>query len=267
MGGQQHLAAELDGQRRRHAGSGSDQAGLDRLEHVQLFLGIVLQGARQRADEAVGGENPEEGTHQGGGDVVADLRLAAFAKQRHGDDDAEYRGDDTEARQGVGDLGHRVGRMLQVLLETGQFHVEQAFQLVRRHVAGGHDAQVVTDIGGHPLVLQHAGVLAEDGTGRGVLDVRLDRHHPFAPALVEDLVEHAQHLEVVGLGKAVAEHLRRFLQHHHERAARVGLEERPQCRATDDQDLEGLDDGADLAAGEQEAPEDTGENDDDADDF
>lgn len=74
-------------------------------------------------------------------------------------------------------------------------------------------------------------------------------------------------LEVVGLGEAVAEHLRRFLQHHHERAARVGLEERPQCRATDDQDLEGLDDGADLAAGEQEAPEDTGENDDDADDF
>ncbi len=88
---------------------------LDRLEQVQLFLGIVLQGARQRADEAVGGENPEEGAHQGGGDVVADLRLAAFAKQRHGDDDAEYRGDDTEARQGVGDLGHRVGRMLQVL--------------------------------------------------------------------------------------------------------------------------------------------------------
>src|SRR5690606_146063 len=54
---QQHLAAELHGQGRRHAGSGSDQRGLDRLVEVQLLLGVVPQRGSQGGKETVGREN------------------------------------------------------------------------------------------------------------------------------------------------------------------------------------------------------------------
>ncbi|MCY1185598.1 hypothetical protein D9M73_263930 [compost metagenome] len=69
------------------------------------------------------------------------------------------------------------------------------------------------------------------------------------------------------MGEAVAEHHRRLLQHRLEGPAGVGLEERAERRAADDQQLERLDDGRDLAAGEHVAAEDAPQDHDDADDF
>jgi hypothetical protein len=90
---------------------------------------------------------------------------------RHGHHDTQYRRDDTETGHAVGDAVHRVGRVLQLFLEAQQFHVEQAFQLMRGHVAGGHDAQVIADERGHALIFQHRRVLGEDRAGGGVFDV------------------------------------------------------------------------------------------------
>ncbi|MNR03602.1 hypothetical protein D3C85_1195040 [compost metagenome] len=195
----QDLAPELHGQRWRHAGSRSHQRGLDGFVDVQLFLGIMGQGMGQRAEETVGGENTEEGTDQCRTDVQADGLLVALTQRGHGHHDTQYRRDDTETGHGVGDAVHRVGRMLQVFLEAEQFHVEQAFQLVRRHVAGRHDAQVIADERGHALVLEYRRVLREDRTRSGIFDVAFDGHHAFAAALVEDLVDQAQHFKVEGV--------------------------------------------------------------------
>ena len=73
---------------------------------------------------------------------------------------------------------------------------------MRGHVAGGHDAQVIADKSGHPLILEDAGVLAENRTGSRVFDVGLDGHHAFATALVENLVNQLEYIEVIGMGKA-----------------------------------------------------------------
>ncbi|MCY1517311.1 hypothetical protein D9M68_519860 [compost metagenome] len=157
--------------------------------------------------------------------------------------------------------------MFQLFLQAGQFHVEQAFELVGRHVAGGHDAQVIANVGRHPLILEEARILAEDGAGGGVLDIGLDGHHPLAAALVEDFVEQAQNVQVESLVEARAEHLQRLLEHDHRHVAGVGLEEGAQRRATDDHHFEGLDQRGKLAVGQDVSAEHAGEYDDDAEDF
>ena len=58
-----------------------------------------------------------------------------------------------------------------------------------------------------------------------------------------------------------------LLEHVHRHVAGVGLEECPQCRTTDDQHLEGLNQGGDLAVGQHVSAEHTREYDDDADNF
>jgi len=138
---------------------------------------------------------------------------------------------------------------------------------VRRHVAGGHDAQVVADEGGHLRILENAGVLAEDRTGVGILDVGLDGHHALAATLVENLVEQLENFQVVGMGKTRTEHAQGLLEHGHEHAARVGLQKCPQRRSADDQHLEGVNQGHELPAREDESAEHAAENNDDANDF
>lgn len=125
--------------------------------------------------------------------MEADGGLVTITERGHGHHDTQYRRNDTEAGHAVGNAGHRMGGVLQLFLHAQQFHVEQALELVRGHVAGGHDAQVVADERGHALIGEHRRVLGEDRTGGGVFDVGLDGHHAFTTALVEDLVHRAQH--------------------------------------------------------------------------
>ena len=160
-----------------------------------------------------------------------------------------------------------MGRMLQFFLEAGQLHVEQAFQLMGRHVAGGHDAQVIADERRHPLILEDGGILAEDGAGSGLLDVRLDGHHAFAAALVEYFVMQPQHFQIEGLGETGAEHLQRFAEHHLGGAPRVGLQESTQRGTADDHEFEWMEQRSDLAAGKCESAQHTGEHNDDAEDL
>ncbi|MET3715617.1 hypothetical protein ABMD26_001865 [Pseudomonas sp. PvP001] len=178
--------------------------------------------------------------------MAADRRLVAVTQRRHGHHDAQYRRNDTETGQRIGDTGHGVGRMLELFLHAQQFHVEQAFEFVRRHVARRHDAQVIADERDHLLVLEDGGVLGEDRAGGDVFDVGLDGHHALATTLVENLEQQAQHFQIVGMAEARLEHLQRLLQHDHGRAAGVGLQKRAQGRTADDHHLEGLDQGGQL---------------------
>ncbi|MNH05935.1 hypothetical protein D3C79_652870 [compost metagenome] len=160
-----------------------------------------------------------------------------------------------------------MGRVLEFFLHAQQFHVEQALELVRGHVAGGHDAQVVTDERGHAFITQYRRILGENRAGSGVFDIGFDRHHAFATGFVENLVDQAQHLDIEGVGKTRAEHLQRLLDYMHGHVARVGLEERTECSATDNQHFERLDQGRNLAVGKYISAEHTREYDDDADNF
>src|SRR5450830_540190 len=263
----QHLAPELHRQRWRHTGRRSHQARLDRFVEVDLFLGIMGQAGSERSKETIGRQNTEECTDEGRTHVHANGLLVAFAQGRHGHHNTEYRRDNTKPGHGVSNAGHGVRRVFQLFFKAEQLHVEQAFQLVRRHVAGGHDAQVITDVGGHALIFEHGRVLGENRAGGGVFDIAFDGHHAFAAALVEDLEYQTQHFQVKGVGETRAEHAQRLLDHMHGHVAGVGLQECAECRAANNHHFEGLDQRSNLAVRQDIATEHTCKNDDDADYF
>ncbi|MNH28650.1 hypothetical protein D3C79_888350 [compost metagenome] len=142
-----------------------------------------------------------------------------------------------------------MGRVIELFLHAQQLHVEQAFELMRSHVAGGHDAQVVADERSHAFITEHSGVLGKNRAGGGVFDIGFNRHHAFAPALVEDLVDQPEHLDIEGMGKARTKHLQRLLDYMHGHVTGVRLQERTKGRATDDQHLEGLNQCGNFAVG------------------
>src|SRR5207253_2830107 len=221
----------------------------------------------QRTEEAVGRENTEEGTDQRRTDVHTDSFLVTFAERGHGHHDTQYRRDDTETGHGIGDTVDRVRRMLQIFFQAEQFHVEQAFKLMGGHVAGGHDAQVITDVRGHALIFEHGRVLGEDRAGGCIFNVAFNRHHAFATALVEDLVDQAQHLQIEGVSETRTEHPQGFLEDMQRHVTGVGLEECAEGCTTNDHDLERLNQGGNFAVGEYVSAEHAREYDNDADDF
>ncbi len=82
------------------------QRGAD-AAHVRRFGAVaILNRFRNRFHDAVREENSEERTDECGGNLFAN-RLCASADRTHGDDDAEYGGDNSVARQSVADGGKR----------------------------------------------------------------------------------------------------------------------------------------------------------------
>ncbi|MNJ14504.1 hypothetical protein D3C77_87300 [compost metagenome] len=199
--------------------------------------------------------------------MQADGLLIAITQGGHGHHDTQYRRDNTEAWHAIGNAGHGMGGMLKLFLHAQQLHVEQAFELVRCHVAGGHDAQVIADVRSHALIAQHRRVLGKNRTGSGVFDIGFDRHHAFAPTLVENLVDQPQHFYIEGVGKARTEHLQGLLDYMHGHVTRVGLEERTKSRTANDQHFKRLDQRCNLAVRENISAEHAREYDDDADNF
>src|SRR5690606_36915957 len=109
----------------------------------------------------------------------------------------------------------------------------------------------------HPLILQHAGILAEQWAGGRILEIGLDGHHALAAALVEYRIEQAEHFQIVGLSEAAAEHLQRFLEHDLRGAGRIGLQKAAQCSAANDHHLEWMDERGERTAREDETTEHT----------
>ena len=86
-----------------HAGH---EGHLHQLEGLAVLVGALLHGRGDRADEAVGHQNTEEGSDQRGGHLVADGRGIGALDRGHGAHDAQHRRDDAESGQRVGDLLH-----------------------------------------------------------------------------------------------------------------------------------------------------------------
>src|SRR5690606_26543758 len=84
---EQSLAPELHGQRRGQTLGTGDQTHLDCLVGIGFLVGILLHGRGKGSDETVGGKNPQEGTDQGGGHLLADHAVVRLTEDAHGDDD------------------------------------------------------------------------------------------------------------------------------------------------------------------------------------
>src|SRR4051794_22133170 len=60
----EQLAGELDRDGRDVAAHGCDERHLHNFKRLALFIGVMLHRSRDGADETVGNENSEEGTHE-----------------------------------------------------------------------------------------------------------------------------------------------------------------------------------------------------------
>ena len=132
-------------------------------------------------------------------DVVTD-HLGAAVQVTHGDDDAEHRGHDAEARQGVArgadqrdGLGFFVVMRLQLRSNSsdsssGEQPSTSCFRPSTRNVSAW-------------CAMHHGGIVREQRARPRCAHVRLERQHAFAADQRQDLIEELQQLHVVALGR------------------------------------------------------------------
>ena len=122
-------------------------------------------------------------------DVLADL-LHRTGDGAHRDHDAQHRRHDADARQRVTDLLQRGGGLAGLLVVNVHLAVHQGVEIVGGDAADQHQAEGVAQECHGMVLVQHLGVLLEDGTLLRVLDVGLDRHQAVFPRHLKQLVEH-----------------------------------------------------------------------------
>ena len=187
--------------------------------------------------------------HERRTDVVADLGGARALDAGHRRHDAEHGSDDAEAREGVGDLLHGMGRLGGFVVVCFQFVFEQALEFMGIEVATRNQTQAVRDELHHVMVGQHERVFLEDVALVGVLDVLLDGQDTIFTGHHENVVNELEQLDVFLAPVARTLH---ESQGSGERALhdldRVADEEGAKRRATDDHDFERVPEQQETAA-------------------
>ncbi len=116
----------------------------------------------------------------------------------HGVHHAHHRGDDTESRHAVAQLGDDVRGHQGFMMVRLDLHIHKVLDLHRVQVAADHDAQIIGDEFHHMMVVQDLGIFSEYRALMRVLDIALDGHHAFLAHLAQQLV-HQRHQLHVGL--------------------------------------------------------------------
>ena len=148
------------------------------------------------------------------------------------------------------------------------FDVHQVFDFERIQVTPHHQAQVVTEKFDDYVVVDHNRVLGKNRTVLRVVDIGFDRHQAFFTHLGQQLVQQGKQLHVQRL--VVARGLERTgdggKDGLHRRAA-VGSDEGTHRCTHDDDEFRWLDKCSHVTAGQKEAADNAGKNDDVADDY
>ena len=170
---------------------------------------------------------------------------------------AHDRRDDAERGHAVAELVDAVDRDFAFVMVGLDLVVHQVFDLERVQVAAHHEPQVVGDELDHVMVGEDPGIFGEERAFLGLLDVALDRHQAFLADLREDVVEerHQLHVHVFRVDRAF-EHRRQRLEGRLDRLGAVADEESAGRGAADHQQLDRLEQRAQMAAGQGEAAED-----------
>src|SRR5690606_18650846 len=167
----------------------------------------------------------------------------------HGDHDTQYCRHDAEARQGIGDLVYRVGGFFELMLATVNLVLHHTFELMRGHVAGTDDTQVIGDEIQQVFGLHDRGVTAENLARLRIIDILFDSHNTLLAGFVEDLVEQAEQVHVIGfIERGTGEQTKTALKHLFDRMHRIGNYKRADSRSTNDQNLGRLPQDCQIAA-------------------
>jgi hypothetical protein len=186
----------------------------------------------------------------------------------HGVYDAEHRGDDAEAGQRVCHFLYGVRGLMRFLVMRFQLVFEQAFELVRIHVAAHDETQAVRDELDHVTVFENPGVLLEERALVGAFEVCLDGHDAFFPDLHQDVVDELQECDVVltPVARALGQR-ERALECAFDNLLGVAGEERAHGGAHNDDDLAGVPQRKNVTAFHGEAADNAAEHEDGTDDL
>ena len=252
---------------RRIAIQAREQSHLDALEHLARLVELVLEQGGERADESVGEQDPKERPNQRCGDQLAELR-GRQTDRLHGMHYTHHRSHDTECRQRIAHLGDRIDRNLAFVVMRFDLDVHQVFDLERIEIAADHQAQIVGEKFHAVVIAQYAPILGEDWALLRIVDVRFDRHQAFLAHFGEDVVEQGQQFQVQRLRVfGTFQHRRQSLERALDDLSRIRDEECAARGSEDHEQLDGLDQGTEVSAGEGEAPEHGAHDDDVTDDY
>ena len=242
------------------------RVGNDRGFRDQEGFGIGFDHFEQfrceRADDAVGQQHAEEGADQRAADHRAE-HFDRLVDRAHCLDDAEHGGDDADCGQAVGHDLQRVLRcqfLVVVLVDIG---IHCRFKLVRVFEIDRHHPQIVADEFDQVMVLEQPRIGREQLALRRRVEMRFDPGRATLFEGGEQAEHHGQEIAIVARLPALA--LERAQQAAHrllDRAKRIGDDERPDRCAHDRHQFvrQRLQHDRQLAAREQEAPEDAAED-------
>lgn len=181
-------AGEFDGHDRGHPVTES-RDGLGDADVILEFDGVIMgDAAGQGIDEAVGAENAEESSGEGGGDFFSD-GFWAFGDGGHGIDDSEDGGDDADAWEGVADQLENMNGALSFRFFGGDFLVEEVADLFGFDASVDQWFETIAEEFAAFVVSKERGIFLEEGTFGGISDMIFEGDEAVATGEHKDLVE------------------------------------------------------------------------------
>jgi hypothetical protein len=151
----------------------------------------------QRVHEAVGDENAQKGSHQGGGDLLTDL-FNGTGDGSHGDDNAQNGGDNAEAGHGIGGLCQHADGALVFIFHGREFDFQKDLEVVGFYFAIDDRTQRVAEEFHGVFVLLKGRILGKNAAGVGLGHMLLQRNHSAASAQHEQFIQRFEQIVVSG---------------------------------------------------------------------
>ena len=254
-------AGGFDDQRHGVAVQGSNDDLLDHFGHFAFFVNDLGEARGKGFHNAVSQEHAQKCTHQGRADQATEHRRG-LVNGAHGLHHTQHAGHNAQRGQstGQGGQGARVFEFVVVVqLDRSVHHV---FHRIGAEVAGRHHHQAhgVANQVEQIVVVQDRRMFAKYGTGLGVFDVRLQRHRTLGFERFHDLghQEHDGQIVFFFVLRALDDAAKTAKSTFENHTAVAGDHAANTSAANDEHFIRcGLDDGRQGSTGNDEAPEHT----------
>ena len=160
----------FDGHDRRHAVGEADHGRGDALGVSEFRGAIKFHAHGERIQEPVRDQDPKEGSHEGGSDVMPDL-FDGPGDGTHGDHDAEHGRDDAEAGHGVGGLGEDTDGLVMLAFHRLELYLHEGAELIWFDLPIDDGPQAAAKKLESVMIFGDGRVFVEDGAAARIGDV------------------------------------------------------------------------------------------------
>ena len=189
---------------------------------------------RERPQKAVAKQNAQEGSHQRGAYLVANLGRRS-ADGAHGDHDAQHGRDDPQARQGIRDLLQRMHRLIGFMVVDVHVALHYRIELEMTHASRDRRAQRIANKVQRVMILDQRRILRKQRALSRIVDIGFQLVHAILAGISEDFVQHLERIQIKFLAVGAAlQHSDEAVDDRNHRRDRVGDQQGAQGRAADD---------------------------------